>query len=257
MVTPKLDKLPHRTAHAAKRVHRALGVWPWEVLPQYPPQSWAQNLCQAFAALADEVKRSPSVSLADVASELEKVIMGRSSKVLKLTDINTVRALLRDRYPTPSRQSKQVNGHANGHVNGHTNGLTNGRADSSNGDSFSTETTPPPEPRRSTRRRRHVNYLEEANALESFAVDRLTSTFRDTTRKKQKAAQRQRQSKANPANDIYSFEGNSIDEIIADKDLLPGLSRRVSGRARLRDGSQETSDSIVVVSLASQSHRVN
>ncbi|KAF5017601.1 hypothetical protein F66182_10453 [Fusarium sp. NRRL 66182] len=64
--------LQTRGARAARRIYKAMGVWPWEIVPEAPPKMWAINLLEDLALVADHVARNPGDSLQDLQSELRK-----------------------------------------------------------------------------------------------------------------------------------------------------------------------------------------
>ncbi|KAF5011768.1 hypothetical protein FDECE_2135 [Fusarium decemcellulare] len=64
--------LQSRGARAARRIYKAMGVWPWDIVPEAPPKMWAINLLEDLALVADHVARNPGDTLEDLQSELRK-----------------------------------------------------------------------------------------------------------------------------------------------------------------------------------------
>ncbi|KAM0430868.1 hypothetical protein ACHAPT_005499 [Fusarium lateritium] len=64
--------LQTRGARAARRIYKAMGVWPWDIVPEAPPKMWAINLLEDLALVADHVARNPGDSLEDLQGELRK-----------------------------------------------------------------------------------------------------------------------------------------------------------------------------------------
>ncbi|KAM0352546.1 hypothetical protein ACHAPU_002216 [Fusarium lateritium] len=64
--------LQTRGARAARRIYKAMGVWPWDIVPEAPPKMWAINLLEDLALVADHVARNPGDTLQDLQSELRK-----------------------------------------------------------------------------------------------------------------------------------------------------------------------------------------
>ncbi|KAF4984096.1 hypothetical protein FZEAL_635 [Fusarium zealandicum] len=64
--------LQTRGARAARRIYKAMGVWPWDIVPEAPPKMWAINLLEDLALVADHVARNPGDTLEDLQIELRK-----------------------------------------------------------------------------------------------------------------------------------------------------------------------------------------
>ncbi|KAM5354116.1 hypothetical protein ACJ41O_000766 [Fusarium nematophilum] len=64
--------LQTRGARAARRIYKAMGVWPWDIVPEAPPKMWAINLLEDLALVADHVARNPGDSLEDLQAELRR-----------------------------------------------------------------------------------------------------------------------------------------------------------------------------------------
>lgn len=64
--------LQTRGARAARRIYKAMGVWPWDIVPEAPPKMWAINLLEDLALVADHVARNPGDTLEDLQGELRK-----------------------------------------------------------------------------------------------------------------------------------------------------------------------------------------
>lgn len=64
--------LQPRGARAARRIYKAMGVWPWEIVPESPPKMWAINLLEDLALVADHVARNPDDTLEDLQIELRR-----------------------------------------------------------------------------------------------------------------------------------------------------------------------------------------
>ena len=66
--------LQPRAERAARRIHKALGVYPWEIVPESPPKGWAINLVEDLALVTEHVARSTDATLDDLRDELRKSI---------------------------------------------------------------------------------------------------------------------------------------------------------------------------------------
>ncbi|KAH6876567.1 hypothetical protein B0T10DRAFT_497755 [Thelonectria olida] len=66
------SSLQVRGARAARRIYRAMGVWPWEIVPESPPKIWAINLLEDLALVVEHVAKDPAATLEDLRVELRK-----------------------------------------------------------------------------------------------------------------------------------------------------------------------------------------
>ncbi|KAI5456916.1 hypothetical protein BGZ63DRAFT_366132 [Mariannaea sp. PMI_226] len=66
------SSLQVRGARAARRIFRAMGVWPWEIVPESPPKIWAINLLEDLALVVEHVAKDPAATLEDLRAELRK-----------------------------------------------------------------------------------------------------------------------------------------------------------------------------------------
>ncbi|KAH7171239.1 hypothetical protein EDB81DRAFT_194334 [Dactylonectria macrodidyma] len=61
-----------RGSRAARRIYRAMGVWPWDIVPESPPKIWAINLLEDLALVVEHVAKDPDDSLEDLRAELRR-----------------------------------------------------------------------------------------------------------------------------------------------------------------------------------------
>ncbi|KPM38998.1 hypothetical protein AK830_g7554 [Neonectria ditissima] len=69
---PYGDYLQVRGSRAARRTYRAMGVWPWDIVPEAPPKIWAINLLEDLALVVEHVARDPESGLEDLRTELRR-----------------------------------------------------------------------------------------------------------------------------------------------------------------------------------------
>lgn len=72
-IPPGINLQP-RAERAARRIHKALGVYPWDIVPESPPKGWAINLVEDLALVTEHVARSTDATLEDLQDELRKSI---------------------------------------------------------------------------------------------------------------------------------------------------------------------------------------
>lgn len=66
------SSLQVRGARAARRIYRAMGVWPWDIVPESPPKIWAINLLEDLALVVEHVAKDPAATLEDLRVELRR-----------------------------------------------------------------------------------------------------------------------------------------------------------------------------------------
>ncbi|CAM1510783.1 Fc.00g082960.m01.CDS01 [Cosmosporella sp. VM-42] len=69
---PYATYLHVRGIRAARRVLKAVGVWPWDIVPEAPPKQWAINLIEDMALVSEHVARNPDETLEDLRDELRR-----------------------------------------------------------------------------------------------------------------------------------------------------------------------------------------
>ncbi|KAH6989091.1 hypothetical protein BKA56DRAFT_575058 [Ilyonectria sp. MPI-CAGE-AT-0026] len=69
---PYGTNLQVRGSRAARRIFRAMGVWPWDIVPESPPKIWAINLLEDLALVVEHVAKDPSDTLEDLRNELRR-----------------------------------------------------------------------------------------------------------------------------------------------------------------------------------------
>lgn len=72
-IPPGMSLQP-RAARASRRIHKAVGVWPWDIIPECPPKMWAINLVEDLALVTEHVAKSSEMTLDDLRVELRKSI---------------------------------------------------------------------------------------------------------------------------------------------------------------------------------------
>ena len=143
--------LQTRGARAARRIYKAMGVWPWDIVPEAPPKMWAINLLEDLALVADHVARNPGDTLQDLQSELRK-------------------SLARDRKPSYAGKLMAQDVHAAKKRFVRTMPQSPDAQDDTTGDDGGTGE------RRSGRRRRTANYSAPDSPIDPSRSHRHTSS---------------------------------------------------------------------------------